>query len=769
MQTVWNGRWAERNAGIVIHTSSDAGNERVEDLVGVGIRRNPKRAQLLVSNVLGKHIPADPRVVHAAGVRLGTLVAEKVAGQSALVVGFAETATLLGQLVADHLSAPYIHSTRRFDNGAATWSTFSEAHSHAPSHALQPWPAAFMDRGDVVVLVDDEVSTARTALGTIEALHRLSPRKRYVVASLIDMSNETHRLQVAAFAHRLGVEVIRVSLAEGSISVPEGIVPPTTHPGDEITKRAADGQILRIKAPWPAGVRESARHGVDPDRPAFEKAVTATARLVAAALPHPHGRTHVLGVEELMHAPFRIAMDLPGSVVFSTTTRSPAVVLDEPGYPLRHGITFPAHEVGSAGSRFAYNIAPGAQDQIVLVVDEDYETPSMDALLQELAALAPFVLVVVVRTFRPPAPLRGPEFGSYATNDVAWLVTDLSEVALEAPTLERELAMQGGGHYAESLPIEYQPDAAYLDLFGAALAASSARVAQAIATVGEQILEIRGTRAVLASLARAGTPIGVMLRRWAQDVHGLDWSHYSISIVRDRGIDQVALSYISTQHDPRDVIFVDGWTGKGAITKELTQAVLAANAALGVSFDDTLAVLADPGHCASVFGTRDDFLIPSACLNSTVSGLVSRTVLNPRFIGADQFHGAKFYRDLASSDVSSALIERVVAHFPALPAATTSQVTSRTEPPDWRGWRAVESVAAEFGIANLNLVKPGVGETTRVLLRRQPWKVLVRPDRVADLAHILHLARERGVDTIVRPDLAFSCIGLIRPTDGGEQ
>ena len=46
-----------------------------------------------------------------------------------------------------------------------------------------------------------------------------------------------------------------------------------------------------------------------------------------------------------------------------------------------------------------------------------------------------------------------------------------------------------------------------------------------------------------------------------------------------------------------------------------------------------LAVLADPGVCAPILGTRDDFLIPSACLNSTVSGLVSRTVLRDDLIG----------------------------------------------------------------------------------------------------------------------------------------
>lgn len=55
-------------------------------------------------------------------------------------------------------------------------------------------------------------------------------------------------------------------------------------------------------------------------------------------------------------------------------------------------------------------------------------------------------------------PLRGPAFSSYAPEDVGWLLQDFSDVELEAPTEEREEAIQAGGaHYAESLPVEYQP------------------------------------------------------------------------------------------------------------------------------------------------------------------------------------------------------------------------------------------------------------------------------------------------------------------------
>lgn len=768
MERTWTGSWAEKNHGIVVRADTTPAEHRIEGLVGVGLRRNPKRAHLLVSNVLGKHVPADPRVIQAAGTRLGAVVRDALAGQTALVVGFAETATLLGQLVADALEAPYIHSTRRCGDGRASWSSFSEAHSHATAHELQPWPTTLMDRGDVVVLVDDELSTARTALSAIEALHDLVPRTRYIVASLVDMSDARDRQRVTEVAESLEVEISRVSLTKASIEVPEGIVPPPDRPAGS-RSLSGPGRVVRIRAPWPAGVRESGRHGAETDRVAFSEAITATARLVDATIPAPKGTTRVLGTEELMYTPLRIALELGGDVSFSTTTRSPAVVIDAPGYPLRSGISFPAHEVGSSGTRYAYNIEAGRSDQIVLIVDDAAALPSLDGLLDELILLAPFVLVVVIPTYRPPRPLRGPKFGSYAPSDVAWLLSDLSDVALEAPTVDRERAMQGGGHYAESLPIEYEPDSTYMDLFEAAVAKSEERVAMAVAIVGEQILRRRGADAVLVSLARAGTPIGVLLRRWAHLVHGLDWQHYSISIVRDRGVDELALSYIAARHDSRDVMFVDGWTGKGAIARELTGAISTANESLRTSFDGTLAVVADPGHCVPVFGTRDDFLIPSACLNSTVSGLVSRTVLNPRLIRSDQFHGAKFYSGLAENDVSEYLIERIASHFPGVQAKAVAEAARADVAPDWRGWRAVESIAAEFGIANLNLVKPGVGETTRVLLRRLPWKVLARPDRADELAHVHHLAAERGVQVVARRGLAFSCVGLIRPTGGSEQ
>jgi hypothetical protein len=352
---------------------------------------------------------------------------------------------------------------------------------------------------------------------------------------------------------------------------------------------------------------------------------------------------------------------------------------------------------------------------------------------------------------------------------VAWLLTDLSGADLEAPAAEREPAIQAGqAHYAESLPIEYQPSVEYQRLFHTALACSARRVAHAVGVVTETALaeHAGGTEGpVLVSLARAGTPIGILMRRWALAVHGCELAHYTASIIRGRGIDAVALRWLAAHHDPCSVLFVDGWTGKGAITRELAEALHGAGGE-GTRFSPALAVLADPGSTTSLHGTRDDFLVPSACLNSTVSGLVSRTVLNRALIGPGDFHGAKFYACLAADDVSGLFLDAVSGEFDAVAEevlAVSRRRSAADRVPSWTGARAVRRVAEAYGIADENLIKPGVAETTRVLLRRVPWQVLVRRDAGAELDHIRLLAAERGVPVTPVTDLPYSCVGLIEP------
>lgn len=352
---------------------------------------------------------------------------------------------------------------------------------------------------------------------------------------------------------------------------------------------------------------------------------------------------------------------------------------------------------------------------------------------------------------------------SFDPAEVTLLLTDLSHLALERPLAEREARSQGGGHYAEVLPIEYAPGPAYLDLFDRLLAQQARPVAEHVGALTELVLATRSPRPVLVSLARAGTPVGVLMRRWAAGARGLELPHYSLSIVRGRGIDTVALDHVLARHAAADVVFVDGWSGKGAIAIELAEALA------GTGVDPELAVVADPGGVSALHGTRADLLLPSACLNATVCGLVSRTVLNRDVLTPGQFHGAKVYRELAAADRTDDFLDSVSDCFPTVRAAVDRRLAGllgADRTPTWAGAETVRRVQAEHGLPSWHLVKPSVGETTRVLLRRQPERVLVRPDRRAELAHVLALAAERAVPVADYPDMTYAAIGLIAPVAG---
>ena len=343
-------------------------------------------------------------------------------------------------------------------------------------------------------------------------------------------------------------------------------------------------------------------------------------------------------------------------------------------------------------------------------------------------------------------------FGTYKPGDVTILLKDITGLVEPMGTREREARIQSGVHYSEMLPVEYEPSPAYLAAYQDALARYAGMTADAVASAAEKIWQDKGKDAVLVSLARAGTPIGVLIKKYLAFSHGVSVEHYTISIIRGRGIDRNAMNYILRRHKPEKLQFVDGWTGKGAIQNELN---LAMRQYPGV--DSGLAVLSDPGGLAGKRGVYDDFLIASACLNSTVSGLLSRTFYRADLIGPDDFHGAAFYRERMDQDLTYSFIDTVAAHF-----SLDCSIPEEEQKFSKGAAEEVDAICAHFGIKDRNLVKPSIGEATRVLLRRVPWKVLVHSLQDEEhLGHLYQLAREKNVPLEVYPLEHYRACGLI--------
>lgn len=341
---------------------------------------------------------------------------------------------------------------------------------------------------------------------------------------------------------------------------------------------------------------------------------------------------------------------------------------------------------------------------------------------------------------------------SYRAEDVTILLKDITGAVEPLENAERERLIQSGVHYSEMLPKEHLPSPEYLRTFHDALTRYAPQTAAAVRAVSDRIYAAKGGQITLVSLARAGTPVGILIKRDLERRYHIDVPHYTISIIRGRGIDRNAMDYILARHAPETVQFVDGWTGKGAIQRQLIEAMRDYPAV-----DPLAAVLSDPAELAGICGTHADFLIPSSCLNSTVSGLISRTFYRRDIIGAGEFHGAMYYAEFEPNDLTGLFLEKVEA------AADTDFVFTEPEPQPMTALEEVAQIAAQYGISDINLVKPSIGEATRVLLRRIPWKILVHSmDDREYLGHIYTLAAEKHIPLELYPLRHYRACGLIR-------
>lgn len=770
----------------------------------IGLRDNPKRAQLLISTVLGKHINTTPTTHVNATWLLAANIAQNynnsnqdilkhsnsqyhhvvnnidhyhelqpIVGRKNIttVFSYAETATGLGAWVAYWLGAHHFNSTRKQSPQTPLSMGFNEPHSHASQHNVYA-TTQFTHTKGAVVLVDDEITTGTTFANTIRQWHQLQPRTHYICATLTDARENNHALDEVAQELKVQIDVVSLHTLP-AFKLPQETLPKSYTPlqGVKQTLNVEIDKTLRYSSEVGLSNQELTHIHTQAHTIAeqlHKQILNVTKENKSNTLSPITPRKQkvlILGTEEFTYTPSVIAYMLETkyqtNTHFASTTRSPVKL----GGGIEHKLSYYTFD---GETRWVYNIEPGTYDTIVVISD----THQSD-LTHQLTKISSNVLELTLpQTIIEPPALSGPNFGSYEQDAVTWLLKDLSHVELEADINVREKLIQSKqAHYAESLPIEYQPDDTYLKLFHTQLQNTAPLVATSVGTMCEIIRhDWQRDDLVLVSLARAGVPIGILAQEYGKTL-GHTWPHYAISIVRGRGIDVEAMKYLSRRYDPTQIVFIDGWTGKGAISKEIRTAIEHVNQQFNYTettgFNPHVAVLADPGGAAKYYGTREDFLIPSACLNSTVSGLISRTVLNTHHITAGEFHGAKYYRHLQDLDVSQTYIDTISPLFNNINvknniASQTTTILATNRQPNWWGWQACVEIAKNLGHNNIHLIKPGVGETTRVLLRRMPEKIIINPQYMHHLQHILHLAQTRGVDIEENRNLPYASIGIIK-------
>jgi hypothetical protein len=362
--------------------------------------------------------------------------------------------------------------------------------------------------------------------------------------------------------------------------------------------------------------------------------------------------------------------------------------------------------------------------------------------------------------------------GSYDPADIEFLLREIR--IAPTPVAEKEAAIQSGrAHYSEMISEEARPDPVYLRIFDEAWAASRNRIATEVLGIAAQIrlmiLEgILPPEISLCSLVRAGAPLGVLLRRALVDA-GVDVRHYGVSIIRDRGLDMTAMAQVMAERNPDGILFVDGWTGKGAIAAELRRSWIGATGKA-----PRLVVLADPCGEADLSGSHDDWLIPTGLLGANISGLISRSILEAG--SGERLHAAMPVAHLADIDRSRDFVEDIHAEMRRIAGGAGNIPVPPLRDPSpevlnfrrARARRCLEAAMSRFEVGDRNRVKPGIAEATRAVLRRRPEVVILSDAADPDLAGIRHLCTRADVPVIVGADLtgpwrAITLIGKVSP------
>lgn len=354
-----------------------------------------------------------------------------------------------------------------------------------------------------------------------------------------------------------------------------------------------------------------------------------------------------------------------------------------------------------------------------------------------------------------------PHIGSYNRDDCIFL---LNAVAPEFEDISNKeyLIQTGKKHYSEMISQEDVPSNEYLDLFREFTETYKHRLASEIMYLAQKIVEIKGDDITIASLARAGTPIGVLVHRAITKFFNKNSAHYSLSIVRDKGIDFNALSHIVyvDERPSSSIVFIDGWTGKGAINKELKSTMSEWNKNNeGAQISDELFVVSDIGCVADYSATIEDYVIPSGILNSVVSGLISRTIINTENSDTG-FHSCVTYNHLKDYDLTNWFVNEITDCMSLDDIAVESNTGKAKQKIKIDAY--LSSLKEEYGVTDINRIKPSIAEATRALLRRVPDLLLVQDINCPHVKHILLIAKSKNVKIEVRPDMPYNAISLIK-------
>lgn len=341
-----------------------------EDVLRVAKRlNNKKRNYLLVNPLQGKHLPVKPSAALEMMNSLGKMVAKKFS-KARLVIGFAETATAIGAVVAKNISDDcfYLQTTREEFNG--TFIEFLEEHSHAPEQKLFAKNfSVLINQTSEIIFVDDELSTGKTLLNIVKQLKNKFPalnNKKICAASIINRLSEENLRNLAA-ENISCVYLVKIDknfdVEKFSVVEAEKIAP--------IRKNISLSQKIFT---------------VDPRRGVKIGEYFNQCAEIINILNHEDilGEILILGTEECMLPAIIAGNCLEAenfSVLTHSTTRSPIGICKNKNYPIREGFKLKSF-YDSTRTTFIYNLK--RYDAAIIVTDAENFSAGLEDLISAL-------------------------------------------------------------------------------------------------------------------------------------------------------------------------------------------------------------------------------------------------------------------------------------------------------------------------------------------------------------------------------------------------
>lgn len=303
------------------------------DMVAICKRiNNKKRDFLFVNRFQGKHVPISPTVAFTVFGELVDEILKKIdPNEKIVVIGFAETATAIGNYVALHLPNCIYHmqTTREKIENEKPFIEFKEEHSHAPEQLLYGDIDKIVEC-DRILFVEDEISTGKTILNFVNEIKKFSTKFKFAVASILNWQDE-------GWSQKFNEDNIDTyCLIKGEIKDINFKVTADVKDGEHVCKNNKMPSCFEIESKL-CNFEKERLGSVPYDINVYKKHIL---EVTEQFLPEKREREDivVIGTEEFMFIPMLFAKVLEesnyGNVFFHATSRSPIVVSDGKNYVL---------------------------------------------------------------------------------------------------------------------------------------------------------------------------------------------------------------------------------------------------------------------------------------------------------------------------------------------------------------------------------------------------------------------------------------------------